>query len=100
MILHTVNKSPFDNNALNSCLRVIAAGDTLLLIENGVYAALANTDICDSLDTLSTKCTIATLAADVAARGIANKLSVKIDTIDDADFVELATKSTSVQSWY
>ena len=40
-MLHTVNKSPFERNALESCLRLAASGASVLLIEDGVVAALA-----------------------------------------------------------
>ena len=38
-MLHLVNKSPFDRNALDSCLRLANPGSSVLLIEDGVYAA-------------------------------------------------------------
>ena len=38
-ILHTVNKSPFERNALTTCLRLAAKGSTILFIEDGVIAA-------------------------------------------------------------
>jgi tRNA 2-thiouridine synthesizing protein B len=37
-MLHIVNKSPLERNALDSCLRV-AQGGALLLTEDAVYAA-------------------------------------------------------------
>ena len=45
MMLHTVNKSPFERNALESCLRLAASGSSVLLIEDGVIAALADAGI-------------------------------------------------------
>ena len=39
-ILNTVNKSPFERNALESCLKFANAGDPVLLFEDGVYAVL------------------------------------------------------------
>ena len=44
MILHTVNKSP-QNPALKTCLRVAAKDSAILLIEDGVYAALEGTEL-------------------------------------------------------
>ena len=38
-MLHIVNKSPLERNALESCLRV-AQGGALLLTEDAVYAAM------------------------------------------------------------
>jgi sulfur relay protein TusB/DsrH len=43
MLLHTVNKSPFERNSLESCLRLSKAGHAILLFEDGVYAALQGT---------------------------------------------------------
>ena len=37
--LHTVNKSPFERNALKSCLGHLTAGDAVLMIEDGVVGA-------------------------------------------------------------
>jgi len=37
-MLHIVNKSPLDRNALDSALRMAKAGSTILLIEDGIYA--------------------------------------------------------------
>ena len=43
-MLHTINKSPFEKNSLQTCLRVAPDKSNILLIEDGVYAALKNTD--------------------------------------------------------
>lgn len=40
MLLHTVNKSPFERNALESCLQHAKKGSSVLLIEDGVYGAI------------------------------------------------------------
>jgi len=42
-ILHTVNKSPFERNSLESCLKFAKQGDHVLLFEDGVYAVLKGT---------------------------------------------------------
>jgi tRNA 2-thiouridine synthesizing protein B len=38
-MLHAVNKSPLESNALRAALRIAAPGDPLLLLEDGVHAA-------------------------------------------------------------
>ena len=38
--LHTVNKSPFERNSLEGCIRLAAKGSAVLLIEDGVYGAM------------------------------------------------------------
>ena len=43
-MLHTINKSPYEKNSLQTCLRVAPDKSDILLIEDGVYAALKNTD--------------------------------------------------------
>ena len=44
-MLHTVNKSPFDHNSLESCLKFARKGSAVLLIEDGVYAAARDTAV-------------------------------------------------------
>jgi tRNA 2-thiouridine synthesizing protein B len=48
-MLHTVNKSPFEKNSLETCLRLIDESSSILLIEDGVYGALKNTSVSDSV---------------------------------------------------
>ena len=43
--LHTVNKSPFEKTSLAACLGHVSAGAAVLLIEDGVYAALTRTRV-------------------------------------------------------
>jgi hypothetical protein len=38
--LHIVSSSPFETNALQSALKFVSPSDAILLIENGVYAAV------------------------------------------------------------
>ena len=42
-MLHIVNKSPFERNSLESCLKHAVKGSAILLIEDGIYAALKGT---------------------------------------------------------
>jgi tRNA 2-thiouridine synthesizing protein B len=44
-MLHTVNKSPFEHSALDTCLRYAREGASVLLIEDGVYAAARGTAV-------------------------------------------------------
>lgn len=94
MILHTVNKSP-QNPALKTCLRVAAKDSAILLIEDGVYAALEGTELEGLRDHQ-----VYALAPDVKARGILDKLSSQITLVDYAGFVALTEQYDCVQSWY
>jgi len=71
MILHTINKN---GNCLTRALGMIAKGDAILLLEDGVYAVMElpqNTTLWDSLPD-SVSCYA--LADDLAARGISDKM--------------------------
>lgn len=96
MILHLVNKSPFENNACSTALRFLGETDTILLIENGVYVA-TSTELSGSL--ISNHKVFA-LKEDVISRGIENKLMDNITLVDYDGFVELTEKCEKVQSWY
>lgn len=99
MILHTVNKSPFQNNSLDSCLRVAHANAGILLIEDGVYGA------CDDQNSLFTaqalsKHKVYALTPDLKARGLLERVKPGIELVDYAGFVALTEQFETVQSWY
>ena len=48
-MLHTVNKSPFERNTLEACLKRAVPGAAILLIEDAVYAAVAGTTLADAM---------------------------------------------------
>ena len=106
MLLHTVNKSAFDNSALGDCLTVVSANDAVLLIENGVYGALNNSPgglaHIENIKQLSVSGTrFFVLQADCEARGIdGSALLPAFKTTDDAGFVALAAEASAIQSWY
>jgi tRNA 2-thiouridine synthesizing protein B len=99
MILHTVNKSPFTHLCLKECLQYCSANSSVILIEDGVYAA--QTD-CSASKLLSARPDIYfyALLADVEARAIGHTLHPNVTLIDDAGFVELVVSHRLVQSWY
>ena len=106
MLLHTVNKSAFDNSALSDCLAVVSPDDAVLLIENGVYGALNNSPSefahIESIKQLSASGTrFYVLQADCKARGLDTSTLLPVFTIiDDTGFVDLAAEASAIQSWY
>ncbi len=99
-VLHTVNKSPFEKNSLATCLRLSQAGSHVLLIEDGVYAAVAGAKVADSLVRALQDRLISVLGPDLKARGIReDELIDGIDVVDYDGFVRLAAESSKVQSW-
>ncbi len=100
MLLHTVNKSPFERNSLESCMRVAEDGAGILLIEDGVYAALDNTSVSDLIKKRMGNVKVYVLGPDVDARGLGNKSMIDgVESVDYAGFVELVAKHSATQSW-
>lgn len=99
MVLHTVNKSPWNSNALTSCLRVITQNSAILLIEDGVYAATRTSAKHNSLTEAPSGVRIFVLHEDLQARGLTGLLLPDIETVDYRGFVELTTRYQSVLSW-
>lgn len=99
-ILHTVNKSPFEKDSLDTCIAHALDGAAVLLIEDGVYAATTGTSVaprvCDAMQRLN----FFVLANDRRARGLAESgLIDGIEPVDYDGFVDLVTGHDSVQSW-
>jgi len=97
-LLHTVNKSPFESNSLDICLGYAKEGSTVLLIEDGVYAATTGTSAAGKIKNAS-GVTFAVLGPDLQARGLEGKLADGIKVVDYEGFVNLAAECDSVQSW-
>ncbi|MCG6896258.1 MAG: sulfurtransferase complex subunit TusB [Thiocapsa sp.] len=99
-ILHTVNKSPFERNALDSCLKFATDGSALLLFEDGIYAALKGTSVESPMSDAVGRLKVYVLGPDLKARGFAEDRIVEgISVVDYAGFVDLAAESDKVQAW-
>ena len=98
-MLHTVNKSPFENKALESCLKFARKGSAVLLIEDGVYAAARNTSVSKAVEAAMKDVSIYALAPDVAARGMQNRVMDGVRLVDYGGFVDLVVEHNAVQSW-
>lgn len=99
-MLHTINKSPFDRNSLASCLRLAKKGSAILLIEDGVYAALQGTSVSDQVADRSDDFSFHALGPDLEARGLADKPLIEgVILVDYAGFVDLVEEYDAVQSW-
>lgn len=98
-MLHTVNKSPYTKNSLDTCLRLAKEGSAILLIEDGVYAAVTGSEITPKVETAMKKFTFYALGADLDARGIQDRVIEGINVVDYAGFVDLTVENSGVQSW-
>ena len=98
--LHTVNKSPFQNQTLLSCLGHAKAGDAVLMIEDGVYGAMSGTALKDAIANMAADVSLYVLGADLAARGInAGRVADGVISVDYEGFVDLAASHDRTQNW-
>ncbi len=98
--LHIVNKSPFDNRALADCLARLTDGAALLLIEDGVFGALAALSL-PGLTDLAHQGRLYALTPDLSARGLtAERLLQGLRQVDYPGFVDLTVAHSPVQSWF
>ena len=98
-MLHTVNKSPFEHKALESCLRFARPRSAVLLIEDGVYAAAKDTAVAPAVREAMQTVTIYALKPDVEARGMQNRVMDGVRLVDYGGFVDLVVEHDAVQSW-
>ena len=98
-MLHTVNKSPFDNATLQTCLKFARQGSAVLLIEDGVYAAAKDTAVSRQMQEALKSVQIYALKPDVEARGLQTRVMDGIRLVDYEGFVDLVVEHSAVQSW-
>ena len=93
-MLHTVNKSPYATSNLESCLRFVSDGDVILLLEDGVYAAAANTSKSHLIEDALKNNRVYAIQADIKARGL-DELIDGVQAADYNDFVKLLEEHRS-----
>jgi tRNA 2-thiouridine synthesizing protein B len=96
-MLHIVNKSHTQTDALRSCLRLALPGHALLLTEDAVYAATKGGAEASGL--VKSALQIYVLQPDVEARGMAGRLIDGVTAIDYGGFVDLVAAHPNNQSW-
>ena len=98
--LHTVNKSPYEKNSLESCMRVAADGSAILLIEDAVYAAARGTAMEARIEEAAARFKLYALSPDLQARGLDPERVIDgIELVDYGGFVDLAAEHDNVQAW-
>ncbi|MBL6932377.1 MAG: sulfurtransferase complex subunit TusB [Rhodospirillales bacterium] len=99
-MIHTVNKSPFERNSLDSCIRLSVKGAPILLIEDGVLAATRGTSVSDKVAAAMDDHPMFVLGPDLKARGLAeDDVADGITIVDYSGFVDLVVEHGTVQSW-
>jgi tRNA 2-thiouridine synthesizing protein B len=95
--LHLINASSHRSSAMLRCLSAATNGDTVLLIENGVFCAVAATFAHDV--SKATGLNWCALIDDARVRGIEHRLAPSIALVDDRAFVDLVVSHQPIVSW-
>ncbi|WP_428614510.1 sulfurtransferase complex subunit TusB [Shewanella sp.] len=93
MILHIVQHSAAQDNALATCLRYLQTQDTVMLIGDGVNSLLLA-----KWRNEMAKLNLCLLEQDVIARGLQQRLS-DYRQLSQAEFVELTLTHAKVITW-
>ena len=99
-VLHIVNKSPYDRNSLDTCLRLAQSDSAILLIEDGIYAVQENSSAAARVQQALEKHPVYALQPDLQARGVdEGRMLDGIQLVDYDGFVKLTTEYDKLQSW-
>ncbi|CAM3682187.1 Sulfur relay protein DsrH [Pseudomonas reidholzensis] len=94
--LHVIAHSPFGDNRLASCLRLLGADDAVLLCGDAVYALRAGTEPQRLVQAAQLDNRLFALAEDLQARAINSDLA---QAVDYPAFVALSLHYDKVNSW-
>ncbi|WP_044489508.1 sulfurtransferase complex subunit TusB [Enterobacter sp. R4-368] len=95
-MLHTLSRSPWQYD-MASMLRLLRPGDDLLLLSDGVTAALQNGRYVELL--LNAPITVHALKEDIDARGLGGQISSSVVRVGYTDFVSLTVKNAVQMHW-
>ncbi len=99
-MLHLINKSPFERNALDSCLRLAQDSHAVLLFEDAVVAAMDGSAQAECLQEAMNRLSVYVLGPDLEARGLPKERIVEgLEVIDYDRFVALTCEHDTTQSW-
>lgn len=95
-MLHTLMSSPFQCD-LALLTRMLRPGDDLLLLQDGVLAALEGSLPLNAL--LNAPATLYVLQEDLDARGLFAQISNKVTPVSYTEFVALTVKHPQQMTW-
>lgn len=95
-MLHTLMTSPFRCD-VTALLRLLADGDDVLLLQDGVIAALEGSPALEAL--LNAPISLYVLQEDVEARGLSAQISTNVVSVGYTDFVALVVKNPQQMTW-
>jgi len=95
-MLHTLSHSPWRCD-MAALLRLLSPGDDLLLLSDGVTAALEGGRYLELL--LNAPINVSALAEDIDARGLSAQISGSVARVSYNDFVSLTVKHAVQMCW-
>lgn len=95
-MLHTLSHSPWQCD-IDGMVRMLRDGDALLLLQDGVLAAMTGSRYVEILTNAPIK--VYALKNDIEARGLTGQISTTIDVVSYTDFVNLAITHTGQMNW-
>ncbi len=95
-MLHTLMTSPFTCD-LPAMLRLLSPGDDVLLLQDGVIAAMTGSQALAAL--LDSGAGIYVLQEDLQARGLTGQISTNATQVSYNQFVALTVKHPQQLSW-
>ncbi|RLM25113.1 sulfurtransferase TusB [Brenneria alni] len=95
-MLHTLSHSPYQCD-IDALLRCLGPEDALVLLQDGVIAALADTKMVNHF--LNTSIPLYVLQNDADARGVTAQISNNFLLIDYNQFVQLTVQHPQQLAW-
>ena len=99
MTLHILSISPANTDVFDSCCAALRPTDALLLLGDGVYAALPESRAAGRLAALPDSITIYAIAEDCAIRAV-HERAPRTHALDYPGFVSLACEHARSISWF
>lgn len=98
--LHILNASPVHNSQLNSCLRLLAADDAILLCGEAVQALRLGSAAAQKLLAVVQPYRLYALQEDIQARALdLEAAGLSVTGLDYAGFVAVCVAYTRVNTW-
>ncbi len=99
-MLHTINKSPFENSTMSSCIAMCSQDSSILFIEDGVISVMKSTKFSELVENALKEFKMYVLKPDLEARGLSlNNVIEGVEIVGYDEFVDLTTEHKTVQSW-
>lgn len=95
-MLHTLHCSAWQTD-ISILLRLLQDGDELLLLQDGVTAAIEGSRFLESFR--NAPITVYALEEDIEARGLGGQISDSVVRVSYTDFVRLTVKHASLLAW-